>query len=95
MARRLERIRLFEPGDRMVGLFINRCGRCSESARVRTVGEVHGEHGGHYEKISGTRNRKSISVIVPMRNEAVNVAMLARRIAASLTDFTWELIFVD
>jgi len=45
----------------------------------------------------GWQASRSVSVIVPTRNEADNVGILARRLANSLAEagLAWELIFVD
>jgi len=49
------------------------------------------------EQEASSRDGRSLSVIVPTRNEADNVAILARRLADSLSDagLRAELIFVD
>jgi len=46
---------------------------------------------------AASRDRRSLSIIIPTRNEADNVEILARRLTVSLTDagLRGELIFVD
>jgi glycosyltransferase involved in cell wall biosynthesis len=45
----------------------------------------------------GSERRRTLTVIVPVFNEAENLATLYRRLAASLasTDLHWDLLFVD